>query len=32
MENKFEEILELTDGFGIIVTDKNLKYKKELFI
>ena len=32
MENKFEEILELDDGFGIIVTDKNLKYKKELFI
>lgn len=32
MENKFEEVLELNDGFGIIVTDKNLKYKKELFI
>lgn len=32
MENKFEEILELDDGFGIIVTDKNLKYKKELFV
>ncbi|MCH5167579.1 MAG: hypothetical protein J1F35_06800 [Erysipelotrichales bacterium] len=32
MENKYEEILELEDGFGIIVTDKNLKYKKELFI
>lgn len=31
MENKYEEILELEDGFGIIVTDKNLKYKKELF-
>ena len=32
MENKFEEVLELDDGFGIIVTDKKLKYKKELFI
>lgn len=32
MENKYEEILELDEGFGIIVTDKNLKYKKELFI
>lgn len=32
MENKYEEILELDDGFGIIVTDKNLKYKKELFV
>lgn len=32
MENKYEEILELEDGFGIIVTDKDLRYKKELFI
>lgn len=31
MENKYEEVFELEDGFGIIVTDKNLKYKKELF-
>lgn len=31
MENKYEEIYKLDDGFGIIVTDKNLKYKKELF-
>ena len=32
IENKFEEILDLNDGFGIIVTDKLLRYKKELFV
>lgn len=32
MENKYEEVFELDDGFGIIVTDKKLKYKKELFV
>ncbi len=32
MINKFEDIFEFDDSFGIVITDKNLKYKKELFV
>lgn len=32
MENKYEETFILDNDLGIIITDKEVKYKKELFI
>lgn len=32
MENKYEEIFNFEDATGILITDKSLKYKEELFI
>lgn len=32
MENKFEETFDIDSDLGIIITDKNIRYKKELFI
>ena len=30
--NNYEELFEVDDDLGIIITDKNIKYKKELFV
>lgn len=32
MENKYEDIYDLDNDLGIIVTDKNIRYKRELFV
>lgn len=32
MENKYEYTYDINNDLGIIVTDKNIRYKKELFI
>lgn len=32
MENKYEDIYEIDNDLGIIITDKNIRYKKELFV
>jgi len=32
MQNTCEELFEFDDSLGIVITDKNLKYKKELFV
>lgn len=32
MENKYEDIYQIGDDLGIIITDKNIRYKKELFV
>lgn len=32
MENKYEDTYDLDSDLGIIITDKNIRYKKELFV